>query len=120
MPFMLLSDTKDVVRIGALGRISAHNAEAETDPLPTLAGAEGYARKVLLSLERVEFIDSAGIGWLLASHKRFKKAGGMLVLHSIPEQIMLTIKLLRLNSILNLAEDDAAASALAAGSELGR
>jgi hypothetical protein len=35
------------------------------------------------------------------------------VIYSVPEQIMLTLKLLRLTSILNIAEDEMAALAMA-------
>ena len=106
MPFMLLSSEGDRICIQAIGRITASHAYGEDDTLFSLTGPSGYAGKTLLSLQRVEFIDSAGIGWLLANHKRFKQAGGMLVLHSVPESILLTLKLLRLNAIFEIAEDE--------------
>jgi anti-sigma B factor antagonist len=106
MPFMLLSSQGDQLCIQAMGRIAVSNVPGEHDALPALTGPAGYAGKTVLGLERVDFIDSAGIGWLLANHKRFKQAGGMLVLHSVPEAIMLTLKLLRLNAIFQIAESE--------------
>ncbi len=113
MPFMLQSSEGDLVHIRALGRITSSQSTGDQGPLPSLTGPAGYAGKALISLEQVDFIDSAGIGWLLASHKRFKQGGGILVIYSVPEQIMLTLKLLRLTSILNIAEDEMAALAMA-------
>jgi anti-anti-sigma factor len=117
MPFMVLSNEGDQICMQAMGRITASHSAVEQDALPPLTGSAGYAGKTVLSLERVEFIDSAGIGWLLANHKRFKQAGGMLVLHSVPEAIVLTLKLLRLNAILHLAEDEEQAMAMVNGAQ---
>ena len=115
MSFLVLSNEGDLKCMRAMGRITASHAAVEHDTLPSLTGAAGYAGKTLLSLECVEFIDSAGIGWLLANHKRFKQAGGILVLHTVPEAIMLTLKLLRLNAILHIAEDEDQAMAMIKG-----
>lgn len=113
MALTLVSNDADLLRLQAAGRIMHSQISEEPDSLRMLTGPNGYARKVLVSLDQVRFIDSAGIGWLLSSHKRFQKAGGKLVLHSVPESVMLTLKVLRLDSILNIAENEAAATAMA-------
>ena len=113
MALTLISNDPNLLRLQAAGRIMHSQLAEEPDSLRTLTGPNGYARKVLVSLEQVGYIDSAGIGWLLSSHKRFQKAGGKLVLHSVPESVMQTLKVLRLDSILNIAPDEAAAMALA-------
>jgi anti-anti-sigma factor len=113
MALTLVTADSEPLRLQASGRIMHSQISEEPDSLRVLTGPNGYARKVLVSLEQVRYIDSAGIGWLLSSHKRFQKSGGKLVLHSVPESVMLTLRVLRLDTILNIAESEAAAMALA-------
>ena len=113
MALTLLSNDGQLLHLQATGKIMHSQICEEPDSLRTLTGPNGYARKVLVNLEQVRFIDSAGIGWLLSSHKRFEKAGGKLVLHSVPDSVQLTLKILRLDSVLNIAEDQDAAAAMA-------
>jgi anti-anti-sigma factor len=113
MPLTLVSNDTDALRLQATGKIMHSHISEEPDSLRSLTGADGYARKVLVNLEQVRYIDSAGIGWLLSSHKRFQKAGGMLVLYNVPESVLLTLKVLRLETILNIAENEADAAAMA-------
>jgi anti-anti-sigma factor len=114
MSLALVANDDDVLRLQATGKIMHAQNVDEPDQLRTLTGADGYARKVLLNLEQVSFIDSAGIGWLLSVHKRFQKGGGKLILHTLPETIQLTLKVLRLDTVLNIADSEADARALAA------
>ncbi len=114
MSLVLVSNDDDVLRLYATGKIMHAQSADEPDQLRTFTGHDGYGRKVLLNLEQVSFIDSAGIGWLLAVHKRFQKAGGKLVLHTLPESIQLTLKVLRLDTVLCIADTEASARALAA------
>lgn len=113
MALTLVSNDIDALRLQATGKIMHSQISEEPDSLRSLTGPDGYARKVLVNLEQVRFIDSAGIGWLLSSHKRFQKAGGKLVLYSVPEPVQLTLKVLRLDTILNIAETEADAAAMA-------
>jgi anti-anti-sigma factor len=114
MSLVLIANDEDVLRLYATGKIMhAHSAD-EPDQLRTFTGPDGYGRRVLVNLEQVSFIDSSGIGWLLSVHKRFQNAGGKLILHTLPESIQLTLKILRLDAVLNIAETEADARALAA------
>jgi anti-anti-sigma factor len=113
MPLTLVSNDTDALRLEATGKIMHSQISEEPDSLRSLTGVDGYARKVLVNLEQVRFIDSAGIGWLLSNHKRFQKAGGKLVLYSVPESVQLTLKILRLDTILHIAENEAEAAAMA-------
>ncbi|HVS37211.1 MAG TPA: STAS domain-containing protein [Gemmataceae bacterium] len=73
----------------------------------------GFRQKAVLDLANVGFIDSSGISWLMICHKHFAQAGGKIVFHSAPELIQQTLHLLRLDLVLNLAEDENAARAMA-------
>jgi len=76
-----------------------------------------YGRSALLSLADMASIDTRCIGWLLAVHKRFREAGGKLVVHSIRPQSRRLLDFLRLDLVLHIAEDEAAALRLLRASE---
>jgi anti-sigma B factor antagonist len=114
MQIALVSDELGVARIECVGSMTMEFFLSGNDPLADLLGGpECYARRVLLNLEKIDFIDSSGIGWLIKWHQRFRKAGGMIVMHSSPPLIRNMLKLLQLDKILDLAEDEAAARRLA-------
>jgi anti-anti-sigma factor len=71
-----------------------------------------YAQNVLLSLANLVSLDSRHIGRLVTAHKRFSQAGGKLVIHSIRPQAMETVRFLRLDRVLHIAEDRRAAEQL--------
>jgi anti-anti-sigma factor len=54
------------------------------DSLESLLGPHCYGHKILLNLEYVPFISSAGVCWLLQAQKRFREAGGKFVLYRVP------------------------------------
>jgi anti-anti-sigma regulatory factor len=58
---------------------------------------------------------SSGINWLIASNRIFNQAGGRLVLHSLPPMVRNALQLMRMSLILNIANDEAAARAMALG-----
>ena len=62
----------------------------------------------LLSMADVPFLDTRRIGWLLSAHKRFREAGGRLVLHSVRLRARETLEFLRLDRVLDIAKDEAA------------
>ena len=115
MKLSVVSTTNDLTRIQNEGEITQLDFRAGTDLLEALLGRGCYARKVLLNLERTPYIDSAGVGWLVMSHTRFKEAGGRLVIHSVPPLVNQMLKLLRMPDVLHLAADEPAAEALARG-----
>src|SRR4051812_40091175 len=111
----VVSDEADLVRVQCEGEISQVKFQLNDNPLESLLGSKVYTRKLLLNLERVEFLDSSGISWLVVSHKNFQQHGGMLVLHSVPPRIHQVLQFCRMDRLLRLTEDEAAARALAAG-----
>jgi anti-anti-sigma factor len=115
MKLSLLSTENDITRIENEGDITQMDFRAGTDLLANLLGPDCYGRKVLLSLEKTPYIDSAGVGWMVMCHKRFKEEGGRLVIHSIPPMVNQILRLLRMPDILAMAGDEAAAQALALG-----
>jgi anti-anti-sigma factor len=111
----VVSDEPDLVRVQCEGEISQVKFQLNDNPLESLLGPKVYTRKLLLNLDRVEFLDSSGISWLVVSHKNFQQHQGALVLHSIPPRIHQVLQFCRMDRLLRLAEDEAAARALAQG-----
>jgi anti-anti-sigma factor len=115
MKLSLVTNENGIAHIINEGDITQMDFRAGTDLVETLLGEDGYSCKVLLSLEKTPFIDSAGFGWLMMCHKNFKNSGGRLVMHSIQPTIAQVLKLMGMSDILYLAADAAEAEALARG-----
>jgi anti-anti-sigma factor len=117
MELKLVSNVQEeIVRVAIDGRMTSMDFETGVrDPLETLLGPLVYARKVLLDLKKVTFIDSAAVGWLITRKKAFQSGGGALALHSIPPNVDKVFNLLKLGSVLCLASDEADAVSKVSG-----
>lgn len=103
-----------VIHVACADDITLYEFRTNENPLEqALGGKDCYTRKVLLSLQQSSYIDSAGIGWLVMCHKRFRDAGGCLVIHSIPPMVYHVFSLLGLVDVLNIAADETNAQARA-------
>src|SRR5262249_52510034 len=111
----IVSDEGDLLRVQCEGEISQVKFQLNDNPLESLAGPNTYSRKMLLNLDGVEFLDSSGISWLVVSHKNFQQHGGLLMRHSIPPRIFQVLQFTRMDRLLRMADDEAAARALAKG-----
>jgi anti-anti-sigma factor len=109
----LLADDGEVVRLQCEGDIHWDAFDTGSDLLADFLGPDCYGRKVLVNLEKTRSIDSSGLGWLMACQKRCAVNGGRWVLHSLPPWVKQMLHLLRLESVLQLADDEVAASRLA-------
>jgi anti-anti-sigma factor len=105
----------DVIHVQVDGQITQRDFSPGGDPLVDLLGPDIYAKQVLVDLARSPVVDSSGIGWLIASHKRFREKGGRLVIHSYTPPVANTLKLLKMERVLSLAHSLRDAEALARG-----
>ena len=117
MQLNVMSDDGSTLQIQAIGQMHLVDFGAAAAPVNSLLESSGYARKVLMDLSQVTYIDSSCVAWLLTCHKRCREAGGELILHSVPPSILAILKMLRLETLLNLAEDARSAEALARGGQ---
>jgi anti-anti-sigma factor len=115
MSLTVVADEGQLIHVSCAGDVSQRWLAPGEDPWITALGPAGYGRKVLLSLEKANYMDSSGVGWLLGSHKRFRQAGGNLVLHSVPPLVNPVLQMLRLDLIVPTADNEAAARELALG-----
>ncbi|MEX2560024.1 MAG: STAS domain-containing protein [Pirellulales bacterium] len=119
MQVKIVSIAGPVLKIQTEGKIGRNDRAGDQEPIQNLLGHEVYCRKVLLSLENSDLIDSLGVAWLLQCHKRFRDAGGTLVIHSVPPMIMHVLHVMRLEKVLRIAPDEASAEAQAIGDTHG-
>jgi anti-sigma B factor antagonist len=72
--------------------------------------AEGK-KKILLNLSEVEFVDSAGVGELVAGLRTAKRFGALLKLLKVSERVQGTLYMARLLPIFEMYGDEAEAIA---------
>jgi anti-anti-sigma factor len=112
MKLSLVPSGDGLFKVACSGELTMLDVK-DADPLEALLGADGFGRMVLMDLERTTFLDTAAVGWLIGLHKKFRQAGGRLILHSVPPLIDQMFRLLKLPAVLRVAGDEAAARALA-------
>ncbi len=115
MDLSLVSNEQGVTKVQLEGQITQRELIVASDPMKSILGLDGYGQRVVVDLGKAGFVDSSGVGWLLKCHKRFREAGGIMVLHSLPSLVANVLKVLKLGTVLHLAEDETAALRLAAG-----
>jgi anti-anti-sigma factor len=81
------------------------------NPLEKLLGPTTFTRKVILNMENVNFLDSSGLSWLVACHKRFQQQGGRMILCSISPRIFQVLNFCRMDRLFAVTEDEAEARA---------
>jgi anti-anti-sigma factor len=113
MKLTVQSQEGDMFLVAVSGHACQKFFPANGDPLVELLGKNCYGHKVLLDLSGLEELDSSGVGWLLASHRRFRSGGGILVLHSLSTAVRDVIKMLKMHLVFNLAEGEPEALKLA-------
>jgi anti-anti-sigma regulatory factor len=103
----------DVIRVRCEGLVSLRGLDRDSEPLQTLLGPHCASHKVLLNLDRAQGIDTSGIVWLIRAGDRFRQAGGVLVLFSLPPTVSDVLAFLRLTPLFRIAPGEAAALEMA-------
>jgi stage II sporulation protein AA (anti-sigma F factor antagonist) len=112
---VLAREKAGVIRLAAEGEITSrdlYEQEESKNPLEKVVGPNWSKERILLNLEKVSFIDSTGIGWLIDCNRQMKSAGGKLVLYSAPPRVREVFDLLKLGAVLNLRDNELAARQL--------
>jgi anti-anti-sigma factor len=109
---ILQSDDGEFVRVALSGEVLQRYTLTREDILSGVVGANCYQRRVLLDLSGVKTIDSGGVGWLLGCQKRFRAAGGAMVLHSLSPLAREILDILKMYLVFQMAEDESAARSL--------
>ena len=106
MQLSINKDDGNIAQVSVSGRVTQDELTKVPRPLRKLLGDDISSRRVLLNMNDTEFLDSSGVSWLLDTHKRFQEDGGRLVLVEVPQVVMNVIKVLRMNLVLNIAENE--------------
>jgi anti-anti-sigma factor len=113
MKLQVAGDDGQVVRLQVEGQITQRDVHFSSDPLVDLAGPDVYTKQLLIDLTRAPMVDSSGISWLIAAHKRCREKGGRLVIHSYTPPVANTLRLLKMDRVLSLCPSQRDAEALA-------
>jgi len=90
-----------VVVIEAVGRFTATDARTKLRDLVHVLTNSG-TRRFVLHLERVEFIDSSGIGELLRSHFVIRQAAGDWKLARVHPKVMEVLRISHLDTVFEI------------------
>lgn len=99
---MRIPEDDGTITVACSGQISQSDFGDSSDPLVDLIGREGLKRNVRLDLERADYVDSSGIGWLVGCHKRFLQAGGDFRLVKVPPVIHQVLEFCGLDRVLKM------------------
>ena len=117
MKLSLVSIEKEgFIRVATEGNITGTDFQVDNkNPLEQILGATWSSNRVLLNMERTQYIDSTAIGWLISCHKEFKANGGAFVVHSVQPQVRQVLDLLKIGKVVPILENETAARAFVIG-----
>ena len=102
MKLSIAKDDGQSVDIAVSGSVTQRELGPYQEPLVELLGPTAYGRQIRLDLRETNYVDSSGVGWLLACHKRMRQAGGKLTLHAPHPTVANTLKVLKLEKVFEI------------------
>lgn len=66
-------------------------------------------KRLVINLTGVSYMDSSGIGELVRTFTGLRKAGGRCVFYGVNKQVLMLLKMVRLDTVLKIVEDETAA-----------
>ncbi len=98
----------EVVIIDLSGRITAGEGNLILGQLVRELVGKGN-RKIILNMEHVEHVDSSGLGELISCHTTVRNHGGQLKLADLHRRVDELLKMTKLHTIFEIADDEATA-----------
>ncbi len=98
-----------LVIVDVAGEIDVTSVSRIRDTLGDLTKA--VSPQILVNLSRATYIDSSGLGVLMAARRDVLKGGGRMVLCGMSKDVRMVLELTRLNKFFDICDDEAAARA---------
>jgi anti-anti-sigma factor len=109
---LISHDPAGLELLAAEGEATARDFPTYNDVhFDNLLGPSWDAARVALDMDRVNYIDSAAIGWLLSAQKSFRAGGGKLALYALQPQVRQLLEMLKIDRVITLAPNVEAAKA---------
>lgn len=106
MKFSILSTSPEVTAVRCEGPITFVEIIKNREALEKVLEQTPHRANLLLNMERVTILDSAGISWMIQQHKRSAETGGLAVFSTIPPVIKGMLTLLNMQQALSFVDDD--------------
>ncbi|MEE9263056.1 MAG: STAS domain-containing protein [Vicinamibacteria bacterium] len=103
-----LREKKGVVILEIAGQVTSGGDDAMLQEAIDTLVASGRKR-ILVNLSKVDFMDSAGVGELVASHRMVERFGGKLKILSVSPKVRSSLSTAKLLPIFEVFEDEAEA-----------
>ncbi len=97
-----------IVVVEAVGRLTLTDGHTQLRDLIHVSTGDG-AKKFVLNLARVEFIDSYGIGELARSYSVVRRAGGEMKLAGVNGRVLEVLRISRMTTVFEIHEEESAA-----------
>lgn len=117
MALMKVRKVKDVVILDIIGQLTVGGAAASGPSGSSMLGqkvhdlAEAGTRKIILNLNDVTYVDSAGLGQLVRAHTSACKYGAELKLLNPADPIFAVLRVTKLESVFDIYNKERAAIA---------
>ena len=98
----------DVAVVDATGRIAMGTAAAILRETLRELAANGHS-KVVVNMAEVLYIDSCGVGELVAGCTSIVTRGGSMKLLNVPERMQILLRITKLHTVFQVFDDEAAA-----------
>lgn len=97
------------IRVALSGELDLRRAYTFDEELRRIEA--GHPQVILLDLRRLDFLDSAGLGRVIACHRRARRDGRRVVIARAPGAVQRVLALAALEEILEIVDRPAAALA---------
>jgi anti-sigma B factor antagonist len=103
-----IQDIHGVKNLSLVGRFDASSAASFRDTIKTLL--QGGAGRYVVDFQQVNYIDSGGLGSLVASLRQIRQVEGDIKVSGLTERVRSVFELTRLHRIFEIFEDSSQAT----------
>ena len=102
-------DVEGILILDLQGRLVAGDAAGALRERTHRAGAETAGRNVVLNMKGVDYIDSSGLGTLVAAHSTLGKTGGGMAIMNLSKRSAELLVLTKLATVFKIFDDEKSA-----------